>query len=387
MRIWWTTAWYELLKFIRKPVLLLIMIGLPLVLIFLLGSAFDTGPKPAKVIVYNADQGTMKESVEQFWTNEQVRPYAERTAAGSEKEVKNAVMVGEADYGIVIPADFSERTANGESAVWHTYSGRFAEKNLAVEAVIDSYLSELNLRLAAQNILGQNASVPDGSGHPPHEKLVAIGSAGDGQDTIFGSVSSMQYYAVAYLIMFLLYGGMSAAIELLNQKQNGTLQRMFAMPASFRMIVLGLFTGSLLLAALQGFVIVLISKFAYGVDWGSGYAALALIGLLTAAAGAGLAIVIAAFAKTAKTTLTLFGIAAFSMTFISGGMIAGIDSVIGGGLSKFSINHWANESLRQAMSGAGWSAYSHEIGILAAIAAVFAALAIICLPKVVKRHA
>lgn len=388
MRIWWTTAYYELLKYSRKKSLILILIVLPLILIYMLGSAFDTEIKPAKVIVYNGDQGELRASVDAFWENDAIKPYVRLIAAEEEGDVQPSVTESESDYGIVIPTDYSSRVLSGENVSWRTYSGRYAEKNLAVESVINSYLAEVNREVAAQAVLGPEAGSGQAAGGDTdsNEPLVKVGMLGVDSNQIFHSVSAMQYYAATYLIMFLLYGGMLAAIELLNQHKNGTLQRMFTLPLSFAGLVLGIITGSFLVAGLQAVIIVVFTTYAYGVDWGSNYVWLFLISLLTTAIGAGISIIIASFAKTVKTTQTVFGIVAFTMTFVSGGMIADIDVIIGD-VSKWTINHWANEGLRAIMNGSGWSAYSQAVTILAIIAVALSALAVIRLPKVVKQDA
>ncbi|WP_337098705.1 ABC transporter permease [Paenibacillus sp. YIM B09110] len=388
MRIWWTTAYYELLKYSRKKSLILILIVLPLILIYMLGSAFDTEIKPAKVIVYNGDHGELRASVDAFWENDAIKPYVRLIAAEEEEDVQPSVTESESDYGIVIPTDYSSRVLSGENVTWRMYSGRYAEKNLAVESVINSYLAEVNRGVAAQVVLGPdsgNGQAASG-GTDSTEPFVKVGMLGVDSNQIFHSVSAMQYYAATYLIMFLLYGGMLAAIELLNQHKNGTLQRMFTLPLSFAGLVLGIITGSFLVAGLQAVVIVVFTTYAYGVDWGSNYVWLFLISMLTAAIGAGIAIIIASFAKSVKTTQTVFGIVAFAMTFVSGGMIADIDVIIGDA-SKWTINHWANEGLRAIMNGSGWSVYSQAVTILAIIAVALSVLAVIRLPKVVKQDA
>jgi ABC-2 type transport system permease protein len=70
MRAWWTTAYYELIKYSRMRSVLIILIGLPLLLILLLGSAFDTEMKPSKVALYIADQGEMRASIDSFWNDD-----------------------------------------------------------------------------------------------------------------------------------------------------------------------------------------------------------------------------------------------------------------------------------------------------------------------------
>lgn len=250
-------------------------------------------------------------------------------------------------------------------------------------------MGQLNLQLAVVETLGPDAletfkeTISEAKTIVPPISTYNLG-AGDNQS--FGKTTSLQYYSAAYLIMFLLYGGMTAAIALLNQRENGTLQRMYAISGSFRSIVFGIIVGAVLLAALQAVIIVAFTAYVYGVDWGNHFMWITLICLLTTAAGAGLAITIASIARTVKTTQSLFGIIVFSMTFLSGGMITGIERLVGGA-NKFTINHWANESLRAIMSHSDTSNVWREIGVLSLIALVLTIIAVIRLPKVVKQHA
>ncbi|WP_053375584.1 ABC transporter permease [Paenibacillus sp. FJAT-27812] len=389
MRAWWTTAYYELIKYSRMRSVLIVLIGLPLVLILLLGSAFDTEIKPSKVALFTADHGEMRASIDSFWKDEAIAPYIKVVEAGSEKEVQDFVREGIADYGVYIPANYSELLKAGETAKWLTYSGRYEEKNIAADAVVNRYLANVNLRLAAIETLGPELAASlsgAGSQAEASKSHIASYNLGSGDSQEFGETSAIQYYSAAYLIMFLLYGGMSAGLALLNQRESGTLQRMYAIPSSFRAIVFGIIVGAGMLAALQTVIIVAFTSYVYGVDWGSHLGLITLICLLTAAAGAGLSITIASFARTRKTTQTLFTIIVFSMTFLSGGMMTGIEKMVGGA-NKLTINHWANVSLRTLMSGTDTSAVWNGIGILGVIALAFTIIAVIRLPKVVKQHA
>ncbi|CAM3955508.1 ABC transporter permease [Paenibacillus alkaliterrae] len=388
MRACWITVYYELLKYSRMRSVLIILIGLPLLLILLLGSAFDREIKPAKVALFVDDQGEMRSGIDTFWSDESIAPYIKQLPAASEKEVQDLVTEGIADYGVYIPSGFSKRLLAGEEATWKTFSGRYGEKNMAADAVINSYMTNLNLQLAAMATLGpdQMAGRSQASGSVETKTSgIVIGNLGTEENQLFGPTNSMQYYSAAYLIMFLLFGGMSAAIALLDQKESGTLQRLYGLPSSFGANVFGIIVGAAMLAALQALVIISFTTFGYGVDWGGHFFWIAWICLLTTAAGSALAIIIASFAKTRKTMQTLFMILVFVMTFLSGGMMAGIENMIGNA-SKWTINHWANVSLRAIMSGSDTGSVWHEIGILAMIALILSLFAVLRLSKVVKQY-
>ena len=245
MREWWITSYYEVLKYSRMRSVLVLLIVLPLLLIILLGSAFDSELKPAKVALLIADQGELRSSMDAFWRDDKITSYIKLIAADSEKEVQNFVREGIADYGVFIPADFSNRLIAGETTKWLTYSGRYSEKNMAVEAVVNSFMVNVNLQLAAISTLGSDQAIVAETHHTQaaNTSAVFVDTLGSGEDKVFGETTAIQYYSVAYLIMFLLYGGMTAGIALLNQKSSGTLQRMYVIPISFRAVVFGIITG------------------------------------------------------------------------------------------------------------------------------------------------
>lgn len=388
MRIWWTTACYELLKYSRKKSILYLLFALPLVLILLLGSAFNTDIKPAKVALFIADQGELRAGINSFWEDSSLATYVHILPAKSEKEVQDWVREGRADYGVYVPDGFSKALIAGGTASWQTFSGRYEEKNIAAAAIVNSYMTNVNVHLAVISAFGQDYSASkdekSNEAHPGAE-TIKVGTLGAGENNIFGKASAMQYYSVAYLIMFLLYGGMSAALALLDQKESGTLQRIYAIPASFRVIVFGIVSGVVFLAFLQAMFITGFTAYFYGVDWGGHFGWIMLICLLTIAAGIGLAIIIASFAGSDKTTQTMISIIIFTMTFLSGGMVAGIQNMVGG-IDKWTINYWANTSLRTIMNGDNLSSLWNDVGMLALIALILSVIAVIRLPKVVKKH-
>ncbi|WP_138751737.1 ABC transporter permease [Paenibacillus sinopodophylli] len=389
MRVWWTTAYYELVKISRMRSVLAILIGMPLLLILLLGSAFDTEIKQAKVVVFNADQGDMKASIDTFWQEADLGLYIEVLQAKSANDVQDWVREGLADYGVSIPSAFSEKVRSGNAAEWLTFEGRYAEKNIAAEAAVNRYMSSVNLQLAAIRLMGaeQAAEAFGQAGtSASNEAAIAVHNLGMGNSRIFGETTAIQYYSATYLIMFLLYGGMTAVISLINQRESGTLHRLYAIPSSFRIIVFGIVFGACMLAALQAIVVILFTTYVYDVNWGGHYGAIALICLLATAAGVGLAITVASFVHNKKSTQTMFSIIVLSMTFLSGGMVTGIENMVGGA-NKLTINHWASSTLRAIMNGSSQTEVWQGIGVLSLIALGLLIVAVVRLPKVVKRHA
>ncbi|MUT66127.1 ABC transporter permease [Paenibacillus sp. NEAU-GSW1] len=395
MRTWFTTVCYEFIKFSRMRPVLIILLVMPIVLIFLLGSVFDQTIKPAKVALYNADAGELSEGIESFWKEDSLKPYIRIIQASSESDVKEMVREGTADYGVAVPSDYSAKIMSGQPAEWNAYPGRYEDRNIAVRAVLNGYMGEANLQAAAVAAFGgdqaqdqaqdQASADTAAAGNQAHEpgSLLRIGNLSGGEADVFKSVSAIQYYAAAYLIMFLLYSGMSATLSLLKQKKQGTLSRIYAIPGSFRPAVLGILSGAIALASLQSIVIVGFTTFVYGVDWGSHFGILALACLLTSIASVGLAVTLASISKSEKTMQTVYGMFVFGMTFLSGGMMAGVEEFVGNA-GTYTINYWANEAIRTIMYGEQLSEVWSSIGILSIIAFALIVIGAIRLPKVVN---
>ncbi|EFM12890.1 ABC-2 type transporter [Paenibacillus curdlanolyticus YK9] len=388
MGVWWTLARYELLKYSRMRSVLAILFGLPLLIILLLGNAFGGEMKSAKVALAIQDQGELREQVQTYWHSDALGKFVEIEDAASEEEVKSLVESGGADYGVVVPAAFSKNVMAAQPAHWELLPGSKVEKNIAVEAVVERFLAEAELRQSAAIAgypLPQQGGAAEAEETPSDESLVTIGTLGAGSDEAFGSVSPIQYYAGAYLIMFLLYAGMSGTTALMTERERGTLQRIFSQPVSGISVLCGKLGGAFLLGILQAVVIVGFTANVYGVHWGAHMELLAIVCILTIVAGIGLALIIASIVRTVKAMQSVFSIFSFVAAFVSGSMVANIGGIIDK-IGRFTINFWAMKGLRGIMMGTGGAEVWGQIGVLAAIAAVLISVGALRLSKVVNQH-
>lgn len=384
MQAWLTTAWYELLQFLRLRSVVIIMFILPLFLIFLLGTVFDNQMKPVNISIHIADRGPINKDIRAFLEDERTAQYVIVSYASSGKEVLEQLREGSADYGFVVPEDFSARFVSGGEASWIAYPGRQDYENLMAEATMNFFLNELQtgrMAVIAGAEAGSTERMFDG-GMPP---LVSAELTGEGK-AVFGSVSAIQYYGGAYLIMFLLYSGMPAALSLLEEREKGTLSRLYAAPQPFWIIVLGKFTGTGLFAILQAVTIIVFTWQVFGVSWGNQPGLLVLVCLLTSLCAIGLSLIIASFAGTSKATQSIFSALTVLMTFVTGGMIADLSPNVLE-IGKYTINHWAVVTIKRIMEESDTALVWQSMGVLAIIAAALLIIAFARLKKVVKLHA
>ena len=119
------------------------------------------------------------------------------------------------------------------------------------------------------------------------------------------------------MIFFSFFTGAYAMNSILQEDEEGTLARLFTTPTNRTAILAGKFLAVLLTVLLQGVVLMLISRIAFGVNWGApASAALALLGQIFAAVG--LAVLIIAFVKTSKQTGPVLGGVLTGLGMLSG---------------------------------------------------------------------
>jgi len=365
-------AWNEVVRLCRIRTILLMLLGLPLILIFLLGNALESDFEPVDLSVYAGDRGPLSESAERYLTNHAIDGYANAKLRGSDEEVREDVRSGKADFGFSL-------TDEGV----RYYPGPFTERNLVAESVLNRFVENAGLSQSAAVVLGLTGEkiAATLSAVPGTERL-QIGNLVTRDNTDFNNFSAVQYYSVAYLIMFLMYSGLSVVINLGEEREKGTLLRLYSMPVSLNVLLFGKMMGVALFAFLQAAVIVGFTHTVYGVDWGSGYGTIALVCALVSAATIGFAIVICSFLRNRRAIESIFSLLVTVMTFLSGGMIADL----GQGMreaGKFTLNHWANEVLRQTMAGGTLGDSWRAASILAAITAAIVAAAMLRFRKAV----
>jgi ABC-2 type transport system permease protein len=352
---------------------LIMLLALPLLLIFLLGNALESDIKPVKLSIYTEDGGQLEAAAESYLASPGVRQYVEPRIRGKEEEVRQDLVSGKAEYGFALT-----------SGAARYYPGQFSERNLIAESVLNRFTQEIQLRQSAAAVLPSlTADAADRilSGEAGRE-LVRIGSLLSREETDFNSFSALQYYSVAYLIMFLMYSGMSVALSLNEARENGTLLRLNAMPVSANVLLLGKLMGAAFFSFLQAAIIIGFTRGVYGVDWGDDYGGIAVVCALVSLSTVCFSVIMASFLRSRRAIESVFSFVITLMTFLSGGMITDLGPTIRK-VGQFTLNHWANEAIRHLMAGGALQGVWQAIAVLAAILTVLMAAAMLRFKKAV----
>ncbi|NEW05389.1 ABC transporter permease [Paenibacillus sp. SYP-B3998] len=375
----WTIAWYEVLRMMRMRYVFIIQFLMPLLLIFILGSALsntfkieDKTLKPVKVDVVQGDTGAISSWFDSFVAAQQVQPVIQTNSIPTREEAVERVKAGESEFALIIPNDFSAQVLQGKEAQWEMILGKDYGQNLTAQMVLRSFLDQINQiqatmvatgpgALQAMQNQGSNLFHKPDTNAPTHVRIGKMTQTN-------ANYTATQYYAASMLIMFLLYSGMSAAIGLQNEKEKHTLSRLNSLPISNVKILMGKILGNTIISLLQAFVIIAATIVFYGVDWGHSYLMLFLVCLLIIVVSMSLAIVVMIIAGSTKSVNTIFQMLILAMTFLSGGFTPLPDGLLHQ-LGEFTINYWGMQSLFRIMLRSDSFIIIHHVLILAAIGA------------------
>ncbi|MCL6457253.1 MAG: ABC transporter permease [Gorillibacterium sp.] len=380
-------AYHEIVRMLRNRSTLVMFLLLPLLIIFILGSALgpifgnlDRKVEPVKLVLYAADSGPLVAQAHLALSAAAFSEMLHIKDAVSRDELMRMLREGTADYGAEIPAGFSAKVAAGELTNWVLYPGTSTEKNLTAEITLRGLLDGWNNSRAAAVVLGpvaektidaKNSSTVAGNAETANP-LVEIGKLNEQS----AAASAMQYYSAAMLVMFLLMAGVSAGISLSVERENHTLERLYSLPISAASIVMGKLMGRAVFSMLQALIIILFTGIIYDVNWGVNYGYLFLVCLLTILSSLSIALFLALIIRTSRNLDLFFSITVYAMTFISGGMAPNLGPFVQK-IARFTVNQWAAGSLIRIMLRFDHADITSYVGVLALISLGLFAVAII----------
>lgn len=347
----------------------MMMLIMPLILTMILGAALkdivggSEGFQETTVGIYVDKKDSIADTLKQDVLEK--TEFLTLTTVDSEKKLEKMVSNGEVEVGISIPADWS---AHLDDAVLLTNQDKQV-KAAVVESIITSYTERVQTISAASNVVMENlaATQPVATSDEKMEEVAkhvtgTITESGT-KDLAIGNhsvgvkpVSSMQYYAVAMLVMFLLFNVTLGAKSMIQERHTETLARLNSTPTSKYGILIGKFLGTLYFAFIQFLLFYAATSLFFNVDWGENKAQVLAIGFVYSVAVAGLSMLLAAFITKDKTADLISGIGIQIFAIVGGSMLPiytfpeSLKMI-----SALTPNNWALTGFLDIMSGVGWS--------------------------------
>jgi ABC-2 type transport system permease protein len=295
----------------------------------------------------------------------------------SEEELRELLTEGKVDVGILFPKEWSSGVNQGIlKSVTLLEKPDQRTKTAVIESMLKSYSEQVQIHavttLTVMNDLSASVTAPTSEINMKQVaseiqlELQSI-SGGELKEASIGekNVGSMQYYAAAMAVMFLMFNMTLGAKSFLQERTTETLKRLSMTPTGKASILLGKFLGTLFFSFIQFIVFFGATSTFFKVDWGSNLYQVITVGFCYSFAVSGLSMTIAAFVKEEKTTDVISSIGIQILAILGGSMLPiylfpeGMKTV-----ASVTPNKWALTSFLDIMSGTTWSELFPAISIL-----------------------
>jgi ABC-2 type transport system permease protein len=387
-------AFKDLTRSFRSMFAVGMMVVAPLMLTGLIYFAFgsmsggDVSMTAIKVGVVNADQlpadsvldAPIGDNIRSMFFDESVRSWIEASDYADEASAREAVDQQEIGVAVIIPQNFTEHYLSGEKDVQvlivsdPTLSIGPAVVEDMVTMMVDGVagggiaIQTIMERLEANGTQPDPAQIPawiqrygtwyadfqrDLFHHPDKAALVVVAPAAGETETADPFQKMMGLTMAGQMIFFAFFTGGNSMMSILQEHEEGTLARLFTTPTDRTKILLGKFLAVFITVLLQGIVLMIAGRLAFGVQWG-GTASVALALTAQVIAAAGLGVLLISFVKSTKQGgpvlgggLTVLGMLGGLFTAnIPGGMPEAFNAI-----GNFVPQGWVLKGWRMALDG------------------------------------
>lgn len=386
-------AFKDLTRSFRSMFAIGMMVIAPLLLTGLIYFAFggmsggDVSMTAIKVGVVNADQladtsvleAPIGDNIRSMFFDESVESWITASDYADEASAREAVDKQEIGVAVIIPHNFTERYLSGEQDAQvlivsdPTLSIGPAVVQDMVTMMVDGVagggiaIQTVMERLQANGIQPDPAQIPlwiqrygdwyrdfqrDLFHHPDKAALVLVAPTAGETDTVDPFQKTMGLTMAGQMIFFAFFTGGYAMMSILREDEEGTLARIFTTPTGRTSILTGKFVAVFITVILQGLVLMVAGRYAFGVDWGEPLGiAIALTGQVITATGLGVLLI--SFVKSTRQGGPVLG---GGLTVL--GMLGGLFSAnIPGGMpaldkiSIFTPQGWVIKTWKMVMDG------------------------------------
>jgi ABC-2 type transport system permease protein len=365
-------AMKEIKSNLRERRTFVFMLAFPLVMMLILGSALSNA----------FSSSTPVGDIQLLYKNEATKPELIQYWQGFSKAIEqHGVKTIPIAAGIDGKKEISDDryTAYAESSdqgiLYYGSSKRTIESNI-VQGMLTAFSDQYNLAAAAFKA-------------DPAKAAAIIGNANTGGSEYVHETAldpdktpgSIDYYAMAMTTMIALYSAISGSFLFRGERTRNTALRLMASPVSKGEIFAGKVIGCTVINLLCVLVVMLVSKFAFGADWGNHYGMVLLVlmteVILAVSLGLGLSYLLKDDAS--RIVVMIFTQIA---SFVGGAYfpIMGADSFMGF-VTELSPLRWANKALSEIIYAGDLAAALPAIGLNVGIAAAFLLIAVVSMRR------
>jgi ABC-2 type transport system permease protein len=378
---------YAVKRMIMNPKAILINLHTYAIIILILGSVFgstyDIQKSLGKVtIAYaNLDSGRYGAIFDAVLHSNDVTQLAELKPVTSLDDGKVLINKDKADAIIYIPDNFSDD--RDLPHVVHVYlSTEYGVPTLVVKNIVSSLTNLMNTSSVIYNITGQTeinamSSEPQKNNEEnvKEQSLTSSSSNSSSQAT-----TAMGYYSIAMILMLLLYG-QEYGIFMASEDYLGTLgnrMRLSAVKPHVQYIGKGL--GLSLVTFFQGVILLLLTKYVYGVDWGNHIIVVLLTLFILSILVTLLGMMLVIITRSIQKAQSLSNFITLGGTFIVGGFVI----VDFGSLAYLSPSYYAKTALFNVIYGNQVEQALINIGVMILICVGFVFVSLVASRRTVE---
>lgn len=356
----------------------LILIGLgPLVMIFLLGSAFGSGATTHVDVLaphtQYADQLVRSIGRQQGLTVQRV---------ASKRALSEAIEYGDVEAGLVAPSNYDRLLLSGKN-IQIRYYAQQGINGQQVSQIVQSGVTQESNEVIAANLLKRerdstfNAAFAEVQRVTKRLPEVTVRTAEPSGKRFPKALRRFTSGASSQLFLFVFLLSLMNSAALIETRRLGIARRMLASPTSVRSVIFGEALGRFALAAIQAVLIVLVSWLLFGVEWGNG-PAVAAVTISFCLVAAGFAMLLGSILATEQQALAVAIVLGSGLAAIGGSMVPLIFfPPIMRDLSRISPHAWGNEALLKLLKeGGGLVSVLPQVGVLLGFAVVTFSLAV-----------
>ena len=388
-------AFKDLVRSFRSAFAIGMMVVAPLMLTGLIYFAFggmssgDVSMTAIKVGVVNADElpdssvldAPIGDNIRSMFFDESVKSWIEASDYTDEASVRAAVDKQEIGVAVIVPQNFTERYLSGEQDVQvlivsdPTLSIGPSVVEDMVTMMVDGVagggiaIQTIMERLQANGFQPESTQIPSWVErysnwyadcqrnlfhHPDKAALVLVAPSAGETETADPLAQMMGLTMAGQMIFFAFFTGGNSMMSILREDEEGTLARLFTTPTDRTKILMGKFLAVFITVLLQGIVLMIAGRFAFGVQWGKiASVALALTAQVIAAAGLGVLLI--SFVKSTKQGGPVLGGGLTFLGMLGGLFTANMPNALPGAMNmiaNFTPQGWVLKSWRMALDGA-----------------------------------
>lgn len=307
-------AYYTILRHFRDYKTLTLMLLLPIMLIFILGSALGGIFSPDSISItticyLDEDKKFMADTFQDFLHSEEIEELIEVKTVQSKEEAFELIKKDNAAALILMPAGFSDKIQKGEKAVLEIYNSKYSSfRSFIVQSIMNGFVNGTSAQLVMRQLDSKALA------YKVFDNLQEISVTAEGN-----APRAIDYYAVTMLIMTIMYGTAYGNFALKEEKLFKTSIRLASAPIKYSEVILGKLLGSVVTIFLQAIIIIVFTKLAYKVNWGGNILFILFICFSFSLMAAGLGMMVSNLGKNPQATGALLNFGVSITTFIAGG--------------------------------------------------------------------